>query len=54
MRSAYEGYCKEFSAAVETWNELIKTDLPSVNGDLAVRNQAALSAQPLTVPNCKQ
>jgi photosystem II stability/assembly factor-like uncharacterized protein len=53
MQSAYEGYCKELTTAAQSWNELIKNDLPGLNGELAKQNVGALGASPVTVPACK-
>ncbi len=53
MQTAYEGDCKELVTAVTNWNELMKTDLANLNGQLAKQNLSPLSAQPLPTPACK-
>ena len=53
MQTAYEGYCQELITAVQNWNELMKTDLANVNGELAKKNLEAVPAAPLPVPSCK-
>jgi hypothetical protein len=46
MQTAYEGYCKELTTVVESWNDLLKTDLAGANADLAKRGV-------LEAPSCK-
>jgi photosystem II stability/assembly factor-like uncharacterized protein len=53
MQAAYEGYCRDLAAATQTWNDLVKTDLPAVNAELAKQNLGRLSAAPLSAPVCK-
>jgi hypothetical protein len=53
MQSAYEGYCKDLTTAVQGWNELIKTDLAKLNGVLAQQKLSPLGAEALPVPVCK-
>jgi len=53
MQSAYEGYCKELATAAHNWNELVKTDLPGLNSELAKRNVGPLSAPTLAEPGCR-
>jgi hypothetical protein len=53
METAYEGYCKELVTAAESWNQLMKTDLANLNGELEKHKVAALAAEPLPVPECK-
>jgi hypothetical protein len=36
----------------QSWNELIKTDLAALNGELAKQNMGAVSAAPLPIPSC--
>jgi hypothetical protein len=38
MQAAYEGYCRDWFTAVQRWNELMKTDLANLNGELAKQN----------------
>jgi hypothetical protein len=53
MQTAYEGYCGELASVVKSWNELMKSDLANVNGELGKQNLGPLTAAPLTVPACK-
>jgi photosystem II stability/assembly factor-like uncharacterized protein len=53
MQSAYEGYCRDLATAAQNWNELMKTDLSNLNGELVKQNLAAVAAAPLPVPSCK-
>jgi hypothetical protein len=53
MQTAYEGYCGELASVVKSWNELMKSDLVNVNGELEKQNLGPLAAAPLTVPACK-
>ncbi len=53
MQSAYEGYCGELAAAVKSWNDLMKTDLANLNGDLAKQGLSSVGAAALPVPACK-
>ncbi len=53
METAFEGYCKELATAAESWNQLMKTDLANLNGELEKHKVAALAAEPLPVPQCK-
>jgi photosystem II stability/assembly factor-like uncharacterized protein len=53
MQTAYEGDCSELAAAVKSWNDLMKTDLANLNGELAKQGLSALASQPLPVPACK-
>jgi hypothetical protein len=53
METAYEGYCKDLVTAVESWNQLMKTDLQNLNGELEKHKVGAISAAPLAVPECK-
>jgi len=52
MESAYQQYCKELSSAVESWNALIKNELPGVNGELEKQGVGPLAAAPLQAPAC--
>ncbi len=53
MESAYEQYCKELTSAVESWNTLIKNELPAVNGELAKQGVGPLAATALPAPACR-
>ncbi|SPF53520.1 hypothetical protein SBA4_5670016 [Candidatus Sulfopaludibacter sp. SbA4] len=53
MQTAYEDYCKDLATTVAGWNELIKTDLPGVNGELAKQRLAPLPGTVLAAPACK-
>jgi hypothetical protein len=53
MQTAYESYCKDLATAAQSWNELMKTDLSNLNGELAKQNIAPVAAVPLPVPACK-
>jgi len=53
MQAAYEGYCRDLATAAQGWNELMKTDLANLNGELAKQNLGAVPAAPLPVPSCK-
>ncbi|MBZ5620300.1 MAG: hypothetical protein LAQ69_16465 [Acidobacteriia bacterium] len=53
MQAAYEGYCRDLATAAQGWNELMKTDLANLNGELAKQNLGAVPAAPLTIPSCK-
>ncbi|HKE26420.1 MAG TPA: hypothetical protein VKB88_28895 [Bryobacteraceae bacterium] len=37
MQTAYEGYCKDLTTVVESWNDLLQTDLAGADADLAKR-----------------
>ena len=50
MNTAYEGYCHDLATAVQRWNELMKTDLANLNGELAKQNLSPVAATPLTAP----
>jgi hypothetical protein len=53
MQTAYEGYCKDLTTAVESWNKLMKDDLANLNGELEKHKGGAISAAILPVPECK-
>jgi photosystem II stability/assembly factor-like uncharacterized protein len=53
MQTAYETSCHELATAVQSWNELMKTDLANLNGELAKQALSPLGAVTLTVPACK-
>jgi len=53
MQTAYEGYCRDLATAAQSWNELMKTDLANLNGELAKQNLSAVPPAPLPVPTCR-
>ena len=53
MQTAYEGYCREMATAAQSWNELMKTDLANLNGELVKQNVGAVPPAALPVPACK-
>jgi hypothetical protein len=53
MQSAYQSYCHDLASAAQSWNQLLKTDLANLNGEIAQQKLAPLSAEPLPVPACK-
>jgi photosystem II stability/assembly factor-like uncharacterized protein len=53
MQTAYESYCRDLATAAQSWNELMKTDLANLNGELAKENMRAVTPAPLPVPSCK-
>jgi hypothetical protein len=53
MQTAYESYCKDLATAAQGWNELMKTDLANLNGELEKSKVGAISAAPVPVPSCK-
>ncbi len=53
MQTAYEGYCRELATAAENWNELMKTDLSKLNGELVKQKVGVVPAATLPVPACK-
>ena len=53
MENAYTGDCTDLGSAVTSWNELMKTDLANLNGQLVKQKLSALSGQPLPMPVCK-
>jgi hypothetical protein len=53
MQTAYEGYCKELVTVAQSWNELMKTDLANLNGELAKQKLSPLAAAAVTEPACQ-
>ena len=53
MQTAFESYCKDLTTAVQGWNDLMKTDLANLNGELEKQKVAALQPAPLPPPVCK-
>jgi hypothetical protein len=54
MQTAYEGYCRDLATAAQQWNELMKTDLASLNQELAKQKIGATQSATLPVPSCTQ
>jgi len=52
MQAAYEEYCKDLTTTATSWNELLKTDLASLNDQLTKQKLPPLAATPLAV-QCK-
>jgi photosystem II stability/assembly factor-like uncharacterized protein len=50
MQSAYGEYCRDLTAAAASWNELLTSDLPALNGMLAKDQLSALPATAITLP----
>jgi hypothetical protein len=53
MQTAYEEHCKELTSAVTSWNEMMKTDLANLNGELAKAGLSPVGAATLPMPACK-
>jgi photosystem II stability/assembly factor-like uncharacterized protein len=53
MQSAYDEYCRDLTSAVESWNKLMKDELPGVNGDLEKQGVGPLATPNLPVPSCR-
>ena len=53
MDTAWQGACADLATAAKQWNELMKTDLANLNGELAKRGLSALDGVPVAVPVCK-
>lgn len=53
MQSAYEGSCADLTTAAKQWNELMKTDLTNLNGELAKQGLSPLAAAQVPLPACK-
>ncbi|MBS1856443.1 MAG: hypothetical protein JST11_13835 [Acidobacteria bacterium] len=53
MSSAYEHYCADLATAAQSWNDLVKTDLPKLNAELAKGNLSPVAAVTVAVPSCK-
>ncbi len=52
MQTAYENYCRDLATAAQQWNELMKTDLTNLNGELVKQKVGAVAAAPVPVPSC--
>jgi photosystem II stability/assembly factor-like uncharacterized protein len=52
MQTAFEGYCRDLATAAQQWNELMKTDLATLNDELAKQKIGAAPAATLPVPSC--
>ena len=53
MQSAYEEYCHDLASAAQSWNALLKDELPGVNGALEKQGVGPLAGAPLAVPACR-
>jgi len=52
MQSAYDTYCRDLATAAQGWNELMKTQLANLNGELAKQKVSAVPGAVLPVPPC--
>src|SRR5258706_3841580 len=50
MQTAYTDYCRDLAATVQSWNELIQTDLAGLNDQLRKQSQIPLASSVLAVP----
>jgi hypothetical protein len=53
MDTAYKGACADLITAANQWNELMKTDLANLNGELVKQGLSSVAAAPVAVPECK-
>jgi hypothetical protein len=53
METAFESYCGELTTAAKSWNDLMKTDLANLNGELAKQGLTPITAAPVPTPACK-
>jgi len=53
METAFQGGCADLATAAKQWNELMKTDLANLNGELAKQGLSALTGIQAAVPVCK-
>jgi hypothetical protein len=53
METAYQGSCADLATAAKQWNDLMKTDLANLNGELAKQGLSPLAAATVPVPVCK-
>ena len=53
METAYTGTCAELATAAKGWNDLMKTDLANLNGELGKAGLSPLAAVPVPIPVCK-
>ena len=53
MQTAYDDYCKDLAATVTGWNDLLKSDLPAVNAELAKQRLSPLAGPMLAAPGCR-
>jgi len=44
--------CAELAPAAKQWNELMKTDLANLNGELVKQGLSAPAGVPVDVPDC--
>jgi hypothetical protein len=54
MDTAYHGSCTQLETAAKQWNELMKTDLANLNGELAKQGLSAITGVPAAVPVCQE
>ncbi len=54
MDTAYKGACADLVTAATQWNELMKTDLANLNGELVKQGLSPVSGVPVPVPVCRQ
>ena len=53
MAMGYDSLCKELATAAQNWNDLMKTDLSNLNGELSKQSVGTLASATLTLPACK-
>jgi hypothetical protein len=53
METAYTGTCAELATSAKGWNDLMKTDLANLNGELGKAGLSPLAAVPVPIPVCK-
>jgi len=53
MQTAFDTYCKDLATAAESWNQLMKTDLANLNGELEKQKVGTIAAAPVAVPQCQ-
>ena len=50
MYSAFHDYCKDLNTVVADWNQLLASDLPTVNQQLSAQRMSPLPARQLAMP----
>ena len=53
MTMGYDSLCKELATAAQSWNDLMKTDLANLNGELSKQGVSPLAAVNLAGPACR-
>ena len=53
METAYGDYCRDLTAAIASWNEVIGKDIPGLNEQLAGQKLSALPAAPIKLSVCR-